>query len=695
MALRPNVVIIDGDSDFAQKLQDCLETSDIEAAFTENGRTGLDLARQNGAHAIVLCVELPKMSGYKICSSLKKDPDLKDIPVVITSSGATPAAFDQHRRLKKVHAQAYMHKPIEPAALADVLCTLMGLDSVDENDAVDDDDDNVVETGAIIRIEAEPVDDLMTEQKEEAASPVVAQAPTPPSADDESSEDSDDSAIGQDVEVPRSTRGTGAAELEDVQDKAEQAVEESDEDDALDGALDGALDEVLDEVLDDALEPSSGDEPANDSSEPTDDSEASPDSEPEQPDSKTEDAENESSADIDDVPADDDGQSPKVETAEVSEDDAAEPSVLHAEDVVFTDIPQDKGEATEKSEEAQESESHFGDLDSTHAVPSEADDNLPSLRAQNLYLKSCIEKLEIENSDLQIEHGRAESARSSRISVSTRETLALKKERNAIQKELIQLKSTIAQRDSELLTWNDREMELESKIVDLQDENDELLTQKADLEDDLVGKKSKVSKTESRLSKLTEEHDALVNSHTQTKSMLSTLELEAEELRSQMPDDSDEQKIQEIEAELIIAHTDIKSLQDAVQAKEAELSAQAETHDKDVADKGELIGQLESTKSSLENAHAEQAELRIALDEAELNKEVVVNRLDEVSASLTAVAEMRSKALKALQVAQNLLYESAQLSGDEEFSYEYTGDLDSQDLSDDVLRDLSSGEKPE
>jgi DNA-binding response OmpR family regulator len=42
-----------------------------------DGKEGLELARVDRPDAIVLCVELPKMSGYSICNKLKKDDGLR------------------------------------------------------------------------------------------------------------------------------------------------------------------------------------------------------------------------------------------------------------------------------------------------------------------------------------------------------------------------------------------------------------------------------------------------------------------------------------------------------------------------------------------------------------------------------------------------------------------------------------------
>src|SRR5205823_11487504 len=74
----------------------------------------------NVPQAIVLCVELPRMSGYSICAKLKKDAQLKSIPLIITSAEATPETFEHHKKLK-TRAEEYLKKPFAPSLLVQVL----------------------------------------------------------------------------------------------------------------------------------------------------------------------------------------------------------------------------------------------------------------------------------------------------------------------------------------------------------------------------------------------------------------------------------------------------------------------------------------------------------------------------------------------------------------------------------------------
>ncbi len=121
-----SVLIIDAEEDFANSLAETLRASGIEVQITPDGKAGLDAARINIPDTIVLCVELPRMSGYSICAKLKKDPTLKTVPLIITSAEATQETFEHHKKLK-TRAEEYLKKPFNPQELLTLVNGFLGL----------------------------------------------------------------------------------------------------------------------------------------------------------------------------------------------------------------------------------------------------------------------------------------------------------------------------------------------------------------------------------------------------------------------------------------------------------------------------------------------------------------------------------------------------------------------------------------
>ena len=121
------ILVIDSDAPLVLTLTNSLEARGFEVVHTADGKEGLDLARQHAPDLVVLCVELPKSSGYSICSKLKKDETLRAIPVVLTSSEATPKTFEDHKRLKMGRADEYLLKPFAAEALLAKISGLIGM----------------------------------------------------------------------------------------------------------------------------------------------------------------------------------------------------------------------------------------------------------------------------------------------------------------------------------------------------------------------------------------------------------------------------------------------------------------------------------------------------------------------------------------------------------------------------------------
>lgn len=119
------ILLIESDAAFAREMSAALEARGFAVRVSGDGKEGLDVARDLMPDALVLCVELPRMSGYSVCNKLKKDDALKSIPLVIISAEATPETFEQHRKLK-TRAEDYLIKPFPPETLVEHIGSLVG-----------------------------------------------------------------------------------------------------------------------------------------------------------------------------------------------------------------------------------------------------------------------------------------------------------------------------------------------------------------------------------------------------------------------------------------------------------------------------------------------------------------------------------------------------------------------------------------
>ena len=105
------VLVFESDSAFAGELRNELGKLGCAIRVVDDGNVGLQQAQAERPDLILLSIELPRMNGFSVCNKLKKDPDLKDVPLIIMSSESSDETFEQHKKLR-TRAEAYVRKPI-------------------------------------------------------------------------------------------------------------------------------------------------------------------------------------------------------------------------------------------------------------------------------------------------------------------------------------------------------------------------------------------------------------------------------------------------------------------------------------------------------------------------------------------------------------------------------------------------------
>src|SRR5512147_500903 len=114
------VLVFESDTAFAGELRTELGRFGLVVEVVDDGNAGLQAAQAERPDLILLSIELPRMNGFSVCNKLKKDPALKDVPLLIMSSESSDETFEQHRKLR-TRAEDYVHKPI---AFSDLLARI-------------------------------------------------------------------------------------------------------------------------------------------------------------------------------------------------------------------------------------------------------------------------------------------------------------------------------------------------------------------------------------------------------------------------------------------------------------------------------------------------------------------------------------------------------------------------------------------
>jgi adenylate cyclase len=91
-----------------------LELQGHSVASAENGRVALEMLRREGFDLLLLDMEMPEMDGFQVLEQLGNDRQLRDLPVIVTSS---LEGVENVVRCIELGAEDYLSKPVNPGLL--------------------------------------------------------------------------------------------------------------------------------------------------------------------------------------------------------------------------------------------------------------------------------------------------------------------------------------------------------------------------------------------------------------------------------------------------------------------------------------------------------------------------------------------------------------------------------------------------
>ncbi len=106
---KQRVLAICGQSENFKIIKKIFRNRDIEVKGVEDA-SALGWAASKAPGLVIVCAELPRMSGYALVNKLRKSNETKSIPIVLTSSQATEETFAQHKKLS-TRANEYLLEP--------------------------------------------------------------------------------------------------------------------------------------------------------------------------------------------------------------------------------------------------------------------------------------------------------------------------------------------------------------------------------------------------------------------------------------------------------------------------------------------------------------------------------------------------------------------------------------------------------
>jgi DNA-binding response OmpR family regulator len=104
------ILVVDDDRSIVGIIQLILKKDGHSVLVANDGKIGLELAKQENPDLIILDVMMPEMDGFTVSGSLYKDPDMRRIPILILTARGNAKEI-----LALVpNVSACMDKPFDP-----------------------------------------------------------------------------------------------------------------------------------------------------------------------------------------------------------------------------------------------------------------------------------------------------------------------------------------------------------------------------------------------------------------------------------------------------------------------------------------------------------------------------------------------------------------------------------------------------
>jgi len=105
------IVVVDDEYFISRSLSFIFEKEGYACSIASDGKMALELIKREKPDLVFLDISMPKMNGYQVCREIRRDPELKNIYVIMLT--AMGQDIDQEATLE-AGADEYMLKPFNP-----------------------------------------------------------------------------------------------------------------------------------------------------------------------------------------------------------------------------------------------------------------------------------------------------------------------------------------------------------------------------------------------------------------------------------------------------------------------------------------------------------------------------------------------------------------------------------------------------
>lgn len=127
--MQKKVLVVDDEPDVLTFCSEILEENDFIPITAEDGLEGLIKAREEKPDLVLLDIMMPKKGGMMTYKELKRDPDLKSIPVIIITGISKEVDFISllnRPTMGRIAPEGHLVKPLTPEDLIKAIRKVLG-----------------------------------------------------------------------------------------------------------------------------------------------------------------------------------------------------------------------------------------------------------------------------------------------------------------------------------------------------------------------------------------------------------------------------------------------------------------------------------------------------------------------------------------------------------------------------------------
>lgn len=114
---RPTVVIVEDEPEMLDIMGINLEQAGYDVISARDGLEGYEAVEKGNPDAVILDLNLPNMSGFRLARLLRRDPRWKRLPLIV----ATAFTFEEVEDLANEGIDGFITKPFDPVDLVSKL----------------------------------------------------------------------------------------------------------------------------------------------------------------------------------------------------------------------------------------------------------------------------------------------------------------------------------------------------------------------------------------------------------------------------------------------------------------------------------------------------------------------------------------------------------------------------------------------